>query len=444
MSLAPEHFAFRLPAPLRPPRRSGCLAAILPLMSLMMMIPASSRAQSPGTEAATIDTTVEAGESDAVEPKRKFVKWNEFDGPVSTLRFGYGFLIDFSSYIQDDNSKKQVSMEPDVGMRDFRFLLKGRFKTERPLSWMIGYMYDGSDKSWHFRQSGIQVDVPELSGRFFVGRTKEGYSEVKVRTGYHGWTNERSQALDAFVPILADGIKYLGYYPRARLYLNLGWYGDMLSESEKFATYDQQFVTRLVWQPILSEAEHKLLHIGVMSRDGKPDDGKINFRSRPGDYLAPYFIETGKITADHGTTLGVEAYYRPGPWLFGTEYNWQTVDAANGEHPWFNGGDAVVAWIITGETRPYSAPGAYFNAVSPKQTVFERGLGAWEAVLHFSYADFDDGSFQGGKFWRLTPMVNWYLTDYQRLEFVYGYGVLDRFGLTGRTQFFQARIQTTL
>ena len=85
------------------------------------------------------------GESESVEPKRKLIRWNEYDGPISTVRFGYGFLVDLSNYAQNDASKQQFELEPDVGVRDFRFLLRGRFKTERPLSWSIGYMYDGAD-----------------------------------------------------------------------------------------------------------------------------------------------------------------------------------------------------------------------------------------------------------------------------------------------------------
>ncbi|WP_263365768.1 hypothetical protein [Edaphobacter bradus] len=38
-------------------------------------------------------------------------------------------------------------------------------------------------------------------------------------------------------------------------------------------------------------------------------------------------------------------------------------------------------------------------------------------------------------------MVNWYLTDYLRLEAAYGIGHLDRFNLKGNTQFFQTRLQ---
>jgi phosphate-selective porin OprO/OprP len=91
--------------------------------------------------------------------------------------------------------------------------------------------------------------------------------------------------------------------------------------------------------------------------------------------------------------------------------------------------------------RRYNTKGGFFGSVSPEKTVFEGGLGAWELVGRLSYIDLDSGPLRGGKFWRFTPMVNWHLSDNIRLEFAYGYGVLDRFDLTGATQFFQTRIQ---
>ena len=110
----------------------------------------------------------------------------------------------------------------------------------------------------------------------------------------------------------------------------------------------------------------------------------------------------------------------------------------------FHGGDVAVSWAITGETRPYNTASGSFKAISPKRTLFEGGPGAWEAVLRYSYIDLDAGTIQGGKFWRITPMVNWHISDNFRLEFVYGYGVLDRFDLQVGTHFFQTRLQTSL
>lgn len=75
--------------------------------------------------------------------------------------------------------------------------------------------------------------------------------------------------------------------------------------------------------------------------------------------------------------------------------------------------------------------------------MFSGGKGAWELVGHFSTIDLDQGTLRGGKFKRFTPMVNWYLSDNIRLEANYGYGHLDRFNLSGNTQFFQTRLQLT-
>ena len=136
-----------------------------------------------------------------------------------------------------------------------------------------------------------------------------------------------------------------------------------------------------------------------------------------------------------------EVYYRPGNWLFGAEYFVQKVNAVDRPDPLFHGGDITACWLITGETRRFNTAGGYFLQVSPARTVFRGGPGAWEAVLKVSYIDLDDQGIRGGRFWRFTPMVNWYLTDHLRLEASYGVGQLDRFGMIGTTQFFQGRLQ---
>lgn len=399
-------------------------------------------AQTPSTTS-TLDTTMAAGEADAQKPvKRGLAKYNEFDLGFTTFRVGYGFLVDFGQYDQDTEAEQQVQADADAGLRDFRLLFKGKFKTERPLTWSMGIMWDAGTDDWAWRQTGVMVGVPEISSHFFIGRTKEGFSQYKVMTGYDLWTVERSPFLDAFVPILADGVKWLGYAEKPRLLWNLGYYADFISEDEKFSTYDNQLVGRLVYLPIMDETD--LLHIGGMGRLAKPDEDVFQARSRPEAYLAPYFVDTGKFASDNATTVGIEAFYRTGPWLIGGEYGWQTMSADTSGDPMFHGGNISVEWFVTGETRPYNTVGGYFGAVSPTRTVFEGGPGALEVTLNLSYIDLDSGSLQGGKFWRITPAIKWHLMDYLRVELAYGYGRLDRFGVEGNTQFFQARILTAL
>jgi phosphate-selective porin OprO/OprP len=187
-----------------------------------------------------------------------------------------------------------------------------------------------------------------------------------------------------------------------------------------------------------------LFHAGLNLRTGHVNKGELQLRSRPESNVGPYVIDTGKFAAKSTNMAGFEAFYRPGSWMFGTEYYWQFVDSPETGDPTFQGGEVFASWFLTGETRGYNTNGAFFKGISPKKTLFEGGPGAWEAVVRFSYSDFTDAGVQGGEFWRLTPMVNWYVTDYSRLEFVYGYGVLDKLGLTGATQFLQLRYQVNL
>lgn len=416
----------------------------LGLVGLLSLLAADlSRGQTTAVAApdSALENTMEAGEAAVAEPRRKLVRWNQFEGPFFTLRAGAGFLYEGATYAQDEESKQQFDLEPDSKVRDFRFILKGSFKLKRPVTWTCGIMYDGPTNSWLFRETGIMIAVPEMRGHLFIGRTKEGFSLNKVMTGYAGWTMERATMSDATIPILGDGVKWLAFVPEWRLVLNLGYYLDSINARQAFSSYDNQFVARIAWLPLLSESNHTLLHIGLNGRSGAVDEDELQIRSRPEAFPAPYFVDTGKFPASFTKMVGWEAYYRPGPWLFGTEFWLQDVNSPERGNPVFQGGDIVATWLITGETRAYNQVGGYFKAVSPAKTVFEGGPGAWEAVLRFSYIDLDSGTLRGGKFWRLTPMVNWHLSDNVRLELAYGYGTLERFELKGGTHFFQSRIQ---
>jgi phosphate-selective porin OprO/OprP len=288
------------------------------------------------------------------------------------------------------------------------------------------------------------VAVPELGGHIFVGRSKEGFSLNKVMVGYGGWGIERAPVSDAMVPILADGVKWLGYVPRARILWTLGWYGDTLSEDQTFSSYSNQVVGRFVFAPLLSTDGGRLLHFGISERWGRPDDRQIRLRARPGAWAAPFFVETPTFAADRTTMTGVEAYYRPHSFTFGSEYFFQSVDAPEVGNPRFHGGEVFATWLITGEVRTYNTKQGSFNQISPSRPVFSGGPGAWELVAHYSRVDLDDQAIAGGTFWRFTPMVNWYVSDHVRLELVYGYGSLNRFALVGKTQFFQTRLQLQL
>lgn len=322
-----------------------------------------------------------------------FENWNHFDGPLTTLKIGGGFLYEFVGYSQDEAGKQQMdSADVDLAaafkLRDFRITFSSRLKTKRFITWKAGIMYDGPTSSWFIRETGIMIGVPELSGHIFIGRTKEGFSLNIVMNGYAGWTMERQMALDV-IPILADGVKWMGFLPRQRLLWNIGVFADWLSKDQSFATYSWQFATRIGWLPVYSENGKTFLHLSTSYRYGESEGGEIRVRSRPEANPAPYFIDTGKFPAHHSNHIGGEIYLTSGPFKFGSEYYMLMFSSPEKDNPIFQGGDLVARYIITGESRPYSSVSGLYAFAPVNKSVFYGGPGIWEAVLRFSALDLD-------------------------------------------------------
>jgi phosphate-selective porin OprO and OprP len=374
---------------------------------------------------------------------------NEFVGTDATFRFGAGYIGDFTAYAQSKVFKQQMDsanldLTPTYATRDFRLLFSGRFlKTKRYLAYKFAYMYDGDAKVWLIRESGITIGVPELKGHIFIGRTKEGFSMIKVMNGHSGITNERQMALDP-IPILTDGIKYFGYFPKSRILLNLGYYNDFISKGQSFSTLSWQYAARAGWLPINNKDKNKLLYIAGNFEYGKPLDGKFTLKSRPESNPTPQLINTGQFAANKTFSYSGEIFYRSGSLTIGSElisHNFYSKTANNHQ---FNGGDVIISYLFSGAVRPYNDETSIFGFVPVSKSVFRGGWGEWEGVLHISTFNLNDKEIQGGQFTRITPMVNWYMSRIVRMEFIYGYGILNRYGLKGNVQFFETRIQFTI
>ena len=415
------------------------------LLALCVAMSREALAQQPSPQRdTTFEAGITAGEADGEKRRRQLLNQLNFDLGVATMSVGAGLLYDVAAYSPDSMSEVRLQLNNELRLRDARLLLGGRVKTKRRITWQAGIMYDRPSNKLLFRQTGIMVAVPEIWSHFFVGRAKEGFSLNKVMVGYDGWQMERLPFTDATIPLLADGVKWLGHVPSRHYFWNIGWFTDVVSKGQTFSSYDQQFVVRAGWVPMVSDSVGTLLHVAVNLRHGTPDKHQLQLRSRPEAFLAPYFIDTGPFAAKSASHGGFEAYYRPGSLLLGAEYYWQKVESPDNGDPLFHGGEAIVSWLPTGETRSYNTVGNYFRAVSPLRTVIQGGPGAFETVIKFSYSDLTDQSLQGGILWRITPMINWHLTDNLRLEFAYGYAKLNRWNARSVTQFFQSRLQMQL
>jgi phosphate-selective porin OprO/OprP len=394
------------------------------------------------------DGTLTVPEIDSTTGKAKNLEENEKNTSISTVKVGLGYIGDYAAFSQDATFKRQMDsanldMKNAYATRDFRILASGLFKTKREISWKFAFMYNGDTKEWLVRESGVIIGVPELAGRFFIGRMKEGYSLIKVQNGHSVWGVERTMAIDV-VPILGDGIKYFGYLPKSTVFWNLGYYNDFISKDQSFSTFSEQYVARVGFLPYYDKQKNTVLHVAVNYLHAKPEDGKFNMKSRPESNIAPQIINTGSFATDNADIFGGEAYYSTGHFLVGSEVALSKFYTPTGNHQFF-GGNAVISYLFNG-MRPYKTDGSIFGFVDTKteNSITKGGWGTWEALVMLAQFDLNDGNIQGGKLWRITPMVNWYMTKRLRLEFIYGYAVLDRYNLEGTLQIFQTRVQFTL
>ncbi|HTO92646.1 MAG TPA: porin [Candidatus Sulfotelmatobacter sp.] len=415
---------------------------------ILMLASPPARAQELAPAAgATIDSSIEAAEAEEpVPPKdQKLMHWSDYISEDFLFHFGYNAMYDLVGYDQDPGSVDQWGeLKDDSKWRDFRLLASAKFpRSRRIIEGKAGYMYDGLNDKWLWRETGIVVAVPEIWGHLFIGRTKLGASMIKHMSGASIMGLERAEIEDMTIPIQNDGIRWMGYLPKQSLVWNFGYFNQTLLKNPLYPFMDQQYAARVAWLPILSERDGKVLHLAANLTYGNPKDDKTQLKAKPEATTAPYFLDTGVFPAEHERVIGPEVWYRDNSWLFGGAYYFVKTEASAGDHQ-FDGGDAWVSWLMTGEVRRYNTRGALFDFVYPKRSIFNGGTGALEATIHATYTDANSGSIQGGRFWRVTPTFAWYPSYEFRVTIGYGYGVLDRFGTSGATHFFQGRIQFML
>jgi phosphate-selective porin OprO/OprP len=413
---------------------------------LLVAVASCWSAAGAGEKAPNVDDSLDAEEADDAVVAEKRSRWNEWDNRFFTLRVGGGFLYDFANFNQDANSAMQVMWTQTEALRDLRLTAGGKLKFFPRVSYSIGYMWDGQYDVWRFRQTGLMFDFPELHGSLFIGRTKEGFSTSKVTIGYFGYVMERSSANEAFIPILADGVKWIGNGFHKKLIYNVGAFFDYVTPKQPYEKNDIIVAARAVWLPLGAEkTSDKLLHLAVEARYGSSLGGTLQFKAKPeANQAQENVVDTGKFPALGTTMVGLEGYYRHRWFTLGGEWYLAPVFSAETHNPFFHGGEVFAAAVLTGEVRAYNNREAFFEGIQPNRPLFSRGPGAWELVLRWSYVDLDGGTITGGRFWRLTPAINWYASGNVRIIAEYGYGRLDRNGIVGGTHFLQLRLQLTI
>jgi phosphate-selective porin len=176
---------------------------------------------------------------------------------------------------------------------------------------------------------------------------------------------------------------------------------------------------RTVWRPgDWNDAKRETLtHVGLAIGYSFSGEGDVHYRARPESSLMPFLVDTGNISGDAGQ-VGVEFARRVGPLTFQSEWIGSWVTSKDGGR-FFSGAYGELAYLVTGEVRPYDPRSGLFTPMVPNAP-FSWQQGHWgslELAGRLSYTDLTDRSLHGGRMTVMNAGAVWGLNKWVRIHF---------------------------
>lgn len=366
--------------------------------------------------------------------------------PLLIGEIGVKLHVDAAAYVEADGLE---DIDDRIDLRRSFLIARGTFfSLVYPIDFSIemGAITD----SFFINQGYLRLnDLPYL-GSFKIGQYTAPLSFESTMNSRDLGLMEAASPVQAFSPGILAGMQLADQYREPRMSWALGFFGDgqdgeVGDASEDFASV----VGRLTWVPLQSAPgeEPSLLHVGLGASYLFSASDTIRYQSRPESFLAPFAIDTGVIDASHGLVINAEAAFVKGPFSGQFEYFQANAGGGNTNNTvYFPGIYLQLNGFLTGEHRPYDDSNAVFGQVLPLRplSIQNRTWGAWEWGGRYSYSDLDDGDVQGGRMHTLTAGLNWYWNRYLRMQFNYGWSLIDDGVLDGRLNTFQMRFQLVL
>lgn len=357
-----------------------------------------------------------------------------------TIKAGAAAVFDYSAFTQNSASVSQVGKQDDqFQVRDLRLMLRGTLGSDYKISYFVSGAYRGFDmepeKKWDLVDLWLAFPLGSPATKLTIGKTKETFDYEMV--GDAANLPQQERILSPFFVSRNVGIKLSQVFgAEQRMTLSGGVFNDWWTKGDAFSDSGTDFsgrLTGLIWD----EAKgRRFLHLAVSGRYAGADHNILRYKARPESNVADNYVDTGNLPADHAWHLGLEALWNEGPVSVLSEYNRGWVQSPATGNPEFSGYYVTGSWVVTGETRMYDRTVGYARRVMP--------IGNWgapELVARFSHENLDGGTVSGGKFDKTYLGVNWWATRRWKVGAGWGHTWLDRFGKTGITDSFLARIQ---
>lgn len=197
-----------------------------------------------------------------------------------------------------------------------------------------------------------------------------------------------------------------------------GLFGDSLTTTNGPAHNQDEgwgLGARATFAPINEKTKVVHLGLGLNYRD-TGDLTTVSFKQQPETHIGGINIaDTGTISnVNDFYKVGLEAATVMGPFSAQAEYITTTVSRTTASDLDFDGWYAQAGYFFTGESRNYK--NGSFGSITPKASVGDGGIGAWELALRYSTLDLIDRDINGGDVDSYTIGVNWFATPSLRFS----------------------------
>jgi phosphate-selective porin OprO/OprP len=414
---------------------------------------AATEEAGPITEDVLQDITDDAGPSafEAVLPRHSLnpfeysLRWQdgirlERNDGLFRLKVGARLEGDVAGYYGDDEIEEEFDDNGTYGgIRRAWLTLGGTvgsrwlYKVQVDLS---GQSADDDGRTSYVREIYVAAAGLGPFGTVKAGSVREPFT-LNGLTSSHTLSFMERALPQVFSPAYNPGIVSENHAFDGRMAWAYGVFYYANSGGDNSAQID--LTARLTGLPIYDEEGERLLHVGASYSHQFRDGFDLRYTRRPETHFSSNYVDTGSVESNNIDLFGIEILAIRGPLSARSEFMLSHVDRPHGNNETFWAAYAEVAYILTGESRPYRENRGVLGRLVPSNPVAFRdgGLGLWEVAARYSYVDLNNRDTRGGRLGDWSIALNWYARAHVRVMTEYVHA--KRYGV-GRSNIIQSRL----